>query len=108
MARKDFDLITEWVKPDSRILDLGCGDGSLMRLLNKKRNVSGYGVDTSIDKTIKSLDNKINIINSDIKDNMYFFLYKIFDYVILDNYLKNYLERDCLQVFFLVGANLFW
>ena len=27
MARKDFDLITEWVEPDSRILDLGCGDG---------------------------------------------------------------------------------
>ena len=88
MARKDFDLITEWVEPDSRILDLGCGDGSLLRLLNKKRNTSGYGVDTSIDKTIKSLDNKINIINANINDHMDFFKDKSFDYVILAQSLQ--------------------
>ena len=88
MSRKDFDLITEWVERDSRILDLGCGDGSLLKLLNKKRNTSGYGVDTSIDKTIKSLDNSINIINADINDHMDFFKDKSFDYVILAQSLQ--------------------
>ena len=88
MARKDFDLISEWIEPNSRILDLGCGDGSLLKLLNSKRNVTGYGVDSSIDKTIKSIDNKINIINSNINDNLGFFKTKSFDYVILAQSLQ--------------------
>ncbi len=88
MARKDFDLISEWIEPDSRILDLGCGDGSLLKLLNRKRNVTGYGVDSSIDKTIRSLDNKINIINADINNNLDYFRTKSFDYVVLAQSLQ--------------------
>ena len=88
MARKDFDIITEWIKPNSRILDLGCGDGSLLKLLNVKRNISGYGVDSSIDKTIKSLDNSINILNADINDHMGYFKDKSFDFVILAQSLQ--------------------
>ena len=88
MARKDFDIITEWINHNSRILDLGCGDGSLLKLLNVKRNVSGYGVDSSIDKTIKSLDNSINILNADINDHMGYFKDKSFDFVILAQSLQ--------------------
>ena len=58
-SSKDFKVISEWVKQDSRILDLGCGDGALLKLLSKERNGRGYGVDTSIDKIMKSLDNNM-------------------------------------------------
>ena len=88
MARKDFDIIAEWIDPNSRILDLGCGDGSLLKLLNIKRNISGYGVDSSIDKIIKSLDKNINILNADINDHMNFFEDKSFDFVVLAQSLQ--------------------
>ena len=88
MARKDFKVISEWVKQDSRILDLGCGDGALLKLLSKERNGSGYGVDTSIDKIKKSLDNNINVINADINNKLDYFSDDSFDYVILAQSLQ--------------------
>lgn len=88
MARKDFKVIAEWVNPDSKILDLGCGDGSLLELLKNKRNASGYGVDTSIDKIIKSLNNDINVINADINNKLDYFSDNSFDYVILAQSLQ--------------------
>ena len=88
VARKDFDIISEWIKPNCRILDLGCGDGSLLKLLNEKRNVSGYGIDNSMEKTIKSVDNGINIINTNINENLKYFTSNKFDYVVLAQSLQ--------------------
>ena len=88
MIRKDFDIISDWINPNSRILDLGCGDGALLQLLRKKKNISGYGIDSSIEKTVKSLDNKVNIINADINNNLGYFKSKSFDYVVLAQSLQ--------------------
>ncbi len=88
MIRKDFDIISDWINPNSRILDLGCGDGALLQLLRKKKNTSGYGIDSSIEKTVKSLDNKVNIINADINNNLGYFKSKSFDYVVLAQSLQ--------------------
>tara|TARA_Y100000768_G_C23946193_1_gene667718 strand:- start:695 stop:1279 length:585 start_codon:yes stop_codon:yes gene_type:complete len=88
MPRKDFKLISEWIKPDSSVLDLGCGDGSLLKLLIEQRNINGYGIDTSIEKIIKSLNNKINVINSDINHKLDYFSDNSFNYVILAQSLQ--------------------
>tara|TARA_B100000035_G_C21033022_1_gene569394 strand:- start:590 stop:1177 length:588 start_codon:yes stop_codon:yes gene_type:complete len=88
MVRKDFDLISEWIDTNSRILDLGCGDGSLLKLLNERRNVTGYGIDSSIEKTVKSIDNNINIINADINNRLGYFKSNSFDFVILAQSLQ--------------------
>ena len=43
MDRKDFKIISEWIKKDSTVLDLGCGDSTLLKYLIVNKNVSGYG-----------------------------------------------------------------
>jgi cyclopropane fatty-acyl-phospholipid synthase-like methyltransferase len=42
--RPDLALIAEWIKPGARVLDLGCGDGLLLDVLQRERAVRGYGV----------------------------------------------------------------
>ena len=43
--REDFTTIAGWVMPDSAVLDLGCGDGSLLAYLKEARRVRGYGIE---------------------------------------------------------------
>ena len=88
MPRKDFKLISEWIQPNSTVLDLGCGDGNLLKLLIEKRNIKGYGIDTSVDKIIKSLKNNINVINANINHKLDYFSNKSFNYVILAQSLQ--------------------
>ena len=57
-------------------------------MLNKERNITGYGVDLSIDKIIKSLDNNINVVHTDINDRLDYFTDKSFDYVVLAQSLQ--------------------
>ena len=43
--RPDLAIISEWIKPGSRVLDLGCGDGTLLAHLHHTREVDGYGLE---------------------------------------------------------------
>ena len=46
--RKDLILISSWINSDSKVLDLGCGDGELLKLLKQEKNINGYGIDLSL------------------------------------------------------------
>jgi methionine biosynthesis protein MetW len=87
-VRDDLALISSWIKPNSKVLDLGCGDGDLLKLLKKEKNIQGYGVDSDIIKIKFSLDNNINVLQLDLDNDLSQFDTNSFDYVVLAQSLQ--------------------
>ena len=86
--REDLELINSWVKKNSKVLDLGCGDGSLLKMLKEQKNVTGYGIDYDISQIKLSLDNRINVMQLDLNDGLNDFKNDTFDYVVLAQSLQ--------------------
>jgi len=87
-ARRDFEAIAAWVKPGSTVLDLGCGDGLLLRFLRNARNVRGYGIDIADENVLACVKNGVNVIQSDLERGLAGFDAGSFDYVILSQTLQ--------------------
>ena len=61
-GRFDFDVIARWIKPGERVLDLGCGDGSLLKFLMAERGIRGYGVDNDPDNLLACVRNGVCLL----------------------------------------------
>jgi methionine biosynthesis protein MetW len=81
--RYDYDVITQWIAPGERVLDLGCGDGGLLRHLIDARQVCGYGVENDPAKVIACVKNGINVIQADMNHGLTGFDDGFFDHVIM-------------------------
>jgi methionine biosynthesis protein MetW len=82
-VRHDFELISEWITPQARVLDLGCGDGALLTYLAKTRQVKGYGVEIEADSLVAAIESGVNVLQLDIESGLSMFTDKSFDYVVL-------------------------
>jgi len=87
-ARPDFAAIAAWIPEGSSVLDLGCGDGSLLRYLKDTRNIRGYGVEISDSNIEACILNGVNVIQSDLETGLSGFENNSFDYVILSQTLQ--------------------
>ena len=87
-ARPEFDAIAAWVHPGAQVLDLGCGDGSLLRFLTEVRGAFGYGVEIADGKVLASVRNRVNVLQSDLESGLAGFESGSFDYVILSQTLQ--------------------
>lgn len=82
-SRSDFDVIASWVHEGARVLDLGCGDGSLLQRLASTRQTHGYGIERDPERVTACLANRINVLQIDLEQGLAGFNDGEFDYVIM-------------------------
>lgn len=87
-ARIDLDLIAEMIAPGSRVLDVGCGDGDLLALLQSKRNVDGRGVELSQEGVNASVTRGLAVVQGDADTDLSDYPDDAFDYVILSQTIQ--------------------
>jgi methionine biosynthesis protein MetW len=86
--RPDFAAIAGWIRVNANVLDLGCGDGTLLRYLKDTRRVSGYGVEIDDKGVLACVKNGVNVIQSDLERGLSGFGNGSFDYVVLSQTLQ--------------------
>jgi methionine biosynthesis protein MetW len=88
MMRNDYSTIASWVAPKSRVLDLGCGDGSLLAMLRRERSVRGYGIEIDDAGVLACVKNGVNVIQSNLEAGLAGFDDQSFDCVVLSQTLQ--------------------
>ena len=88
ITRKDFEAISNWIKPASSVLDLGCGDGELLVHLKESRNITGYGIENDDAGILACVANGVNVIQSNLESGLKEVGDGAFDYVILSQTLQ--------------------
>ncbi len=88
ITRKDFEAISNWIEPNTSVLDLGCGDGSLLVNLQETRNIIGYGIENDDVGILQCASNGVNVIQSNLESGLKEIDDGAFDYVILSQTLQ--------------------
>lgn len=92
--RTDHEIISHWIPQDAQVLDLGCGDGSLLTTLNENKNCKGLGIEINPDKFNTCLLKGLNVIEQNLDKGLGNFSDGRFDIVILSQTLQALTRPD--------------
>ena len=87
--RPDLEIIRDWIKTGSSVLDLGCGDGSLLSDLSRTHNIRGVGLEIDVANVIRCIRRGVEVVQADLdKGLLGYFENRRFDYVVMTQTLQ--------------------
>ena len=86
--RPDLQIIQKWIEPESRVLDLGCGDGTLLTLLKEAKRVESIGLEIDAANIQQCIKNGVNVIEQNLDTGLSNFETDSFDTVVLTQTLQ--------------------
>ena len=94
--RPDLEIIQQWIQPNSKVLDLGCGDGSLLHYLQTTKNVRGIGLEIDEANIQLCMNRGTNVIEQNLDGGLSNFQSESFDTVLLAQTLQALSKPDHL------------
>lgn len=82
-GRGDLEIIVNLIEPNARVLDVGCGDGTLLRMLESRKDVDARGIEISPEGVTKCLAEGLSVIQGNANSDLGPYPDKSFDWVIL-------------------------
>jgi len=86
--RSDLEIIQKWIAKDSRVLDLGCGNGELLAFLREHKNVQGYGLEIDANNIDQCIQRGVNVIEQNLDAGLDNFASDSFDVVLMTQSLQ--------------------
>lgn len=86
--RKDLKIISDLIKPNSRVLDIGCGDGELLRYLHDDKNVDARGIEISQALVSKAIIGGLAVVHGDAESDLSYYADQSFDYAVLSQVIQ--------------------
>lgn len=93
-TRFDLQIIASWIKAESRILDLGCGNGDLLFYLKEHNKAHGTGIELSENKVARCIERGLTVLQGDFREEVSDYPDLSFDYVILSQTLQQVMDPE--------------
>jgi len=94
--RPDLEIIQQWIEPESRVLDLGCGNGTLLNYLKNTKQVRGIGLEIDEENIQCCIQNGVNVIEQNLDHGLSNFQSGSFETVLLAQTLQALSNPDRL------------
>ena len=92
--KNEFKVIADLIEKNTRVLDVGCADGTLMKFLKDNKNIDIRGLELSKDKVQECIAKGLTVIEGNAEKDLKQFPEKSFDYVLLSQTLQAFLNPE--------------